>query len=125
VVVQFVQFVLFQLSTTEKHPMPSNPFELAAASFFWSSAMLGEIKSLEQPLKLQFSQLLMRTASDDLASDDVITSGALLFRTSFLQMHKASFLLIPIALFLFFQNHIKIPNFFYGPVHLNNISISN
>jgi len=39
--------------------MPSNPFELAVASFFQSSAMIGEIKSLEQPLKLQFSQLLM------------------------------------------------------------------
>jgi len=35
-----------------KHPMPSNPFELAVALLFWSSAMLGVIKSFEQPLKL-------------------------------------------------------------------------
>jgi len=51
--------VLFQLSPTKKHPMPSNPFELVVASFFQSSAMLGVIKSFEQPLMLQFSQLLM------------------------------------------------------------------
>jgi len=51
--------VLFQLSPTKKHPMPSNPFELAVASFFQSSLMLGVIKSFEQPLKLQISQLLM------------------------------------------------------------------
>jgi len=59
VVVQTIQLSLFQLSSTKKYPMPSNPFELAVASFFQSSAMIGEIKSLEQPLKLQFSQLLM------------------------------------------------------------------
>ena len=51
--------VLFQLSPMKKHPMPSNPFELAVASIFTSSAMIGEIKSFEQSLKLQFSQLLM------------------------------------------------------------------
>jgi len=44
--------VLCQLSPTKKHPMPSNPFELAVALFFQSSAMLDEIKSYEQPLKL-------------------------------------------------------------------------
>jgi len=44
--------ILCQLSPTKKHPMPSNPFELAVASFFQSSAMLDEIKSFEQPLKL-------------------------------------------------------------------------
>ncbi|KEH33774.1 hypothetical protein MTR_3g452610 [Medicago truncatula] len=44
--------VLFQRSSKNKHPMPSNPFELAVASLFWSSAMLGVIKSFEQPLKL-------------------------------------------------------------------------
>jgi len=32
--------------------MPSNPFELAVATFFKPSAMIGVIKSLEQPLKL-------------------------------------------------------------------------
>jgi len=51
--------VLFQLSPTNKKPMPSNLFELVVASIFKSSAMIGEIKSFEQPLKLQFSQLLM------------------------------------------------------------------
>jgi len=57
--------VLFQLSPTKKHLMPSNPFELVVASFFQSSAMLGVIKSYEQPLKLQFSQLLMIFRSSD------------------------------------------------------------
>jgi len=57
--------VFFQLSPTKKNPMPSNPFELVVASFFQSSAMLGVIKSFEQPLKLQFSQLLMIFRSSD------------------------------------------------------------
>ena len=93
--------VLFQLSPKKKHPMPSNPFELVLASFFHSSAMLGVIKPFEQPLKLQFSQLLMiciswwssdllmKTASGDLASDEVLLMTSALqehfvFRTSFL-----------------------------------------
>jgi len=54
-----VFLVLFQFSPMKKHPMPSNPFELVVASFFQSSAMIGVIKSFEQPLKLQFSQLLI------------------------------------------------------------------
>ena len=40
-VVHFVQFVLFQRSPKYKHPMPSNPFELAVALYFQSSAMMG------------------------------------------------------------------------------------
>ncbi|KEH16869.1 hypothetical protein MTR_0081s0060 [Medicago truncatula] len=56
--------------------MPSNSFELAVASLFWSSAMLGVIKSFEQPLKLQFSHLLMifrwKTASGDVASNEIL-----------------------------------------------------
>jgi len=32
--------------------MPSIPFELAVATFFYPSAMIGVIKSLGQPLKL-------------------------------------------------------------------------
>ena len=83
--------VLCQLSWTEKHPMPSNTFELAVASFFQSSAMIDEIKSFEQPLKLYFSQLLIRTTSGDVASDDVSSSEALclqmLLMTSALQEH--------------------------------------
>jgi len=44
--------VLCQRSSKDKHPMPSNSFELAVALFFWSSAMLGMIKTFEQLLKL-------------------------------------------------------------------------
>ena len=51
--------VLFQRCLKNQHPMPSNLFELAVASLFWSSAKLCVIKSFEQPLKLQFFQLLM------------------------------------------------------------------
>jgi len=32
--------------------MPSNSFELAVALLFWSSAMIGVIKTFEQPLKI-------------------------------------------------------------------------
>jgi len=32
--------VLFQLSSTNKLPMTSNPLELVVVSFFWSSAMI-------------------------------------------------------------------------------------
>jgi len=54
--------VLFQRSPKNKHPMPSNLFELAVALFFQSSAMIGVIKSsFEQHLK--FFSL---SASDDL-----------------------------------------------------------
>jgi len=41
--------------------MPSNPFELAVALFFQSSAMLDEIKSFEKPF-----EALILSASDDL-----------------------------------------------------------
>ena len=44
--------VLCQRSSKNKNSMPSNTFELAVASLFESSAMLGVIKSFEQPLKL-------------------------------------------------------------------------
>ena len=73
--------------------MPSNPFELAVALFFQSSA--DEIKSFEQPFEaliLSSSddlQLLMKTASGDLAFDEVLLMTSALqehfvFRTSFL-----------------------------------------
>jgi len=75
--------------------MPSNPFELAVALSFQFSAMLDEIKSFQQPFEaliLSTSddiQLLMKTASGDLASDEVLLmTSALqehfLIRTSFL-----------------------------------------
>jgi len=54
--------VLFQRSPMNKHLMPSNSFELAVATFFWSYAMIGVIKSsYEQHLK--FFSL---STSDDL-----------------------------------------------------------
>jgi len=37
--------VLFQHSQLNKHPMPSNPFEIAIALFSQSSAMIGVIQS--------------------------------------------------------------------------------
>jgi len=76
--------------------MSSNPFELVVALFFQSSTMLDEIKSFEQPFEaliLSASddlQLLMKTVSGDVASDDVSSSGA-----RCLQMLQAFYLLIP------------------------------
>jgi len=81
--------------------MPSNPFELVVALFFQSSAMLDEIKSFEHPFEgliLSASddrQLLMKTASGDLASDDVSSSGVLC-----LQMFQAFYLLISLLSFV-------------------------
>jgi len=73
--------------------------------------MLDEIKSSEQPFEaliLSASddlQLLMKTASGDLASDEVLLMTSSLqehfvFRTSFLQMLQTSFLLIPLLSFV-------------------------
>ena len=81
--------------------MPSNPFELAVALFFQSSAMLDEIKSIEHPFEaliLSASdelQLLMKTTFGDAASDDVSSSGALC-----LQMLQAFYSLIPLLSFV-------------------------
>ena len=81
--------------------MPSNPFELVVALFFQSSAMLDEIKSFEQPFEaliLSASddlQLLIKTASSDVASDDVSSLGALC-----LQMLQAFYLLISLLSFV-------------------------
>jgi len=91
--------VLCQLSPTEKHRMPSNPFELDVALFFQSSAMLDEIKSIEQPFEaliLSASddlQLLMKTASGDVAFDDISTSGALCLQNLF-SSDASNFLLV-------------------------------
>ena len=110
--------VLCQLSPTKKHLMPSNPFELVVVLFFHSSAMLDEIKSFEQP----FETLILST-SDDLQfmtknyfwwscfwwgiSDDVITSGALVFRTSFLHMLQTFFLMISLHSFVLSNPMLK------------------
>jgi len=91
--------------------MPSNPFELVVALFFQFSAMLDEIKSVEQPFEtliLSASddlQLLMKTAFGDLVSDEVLLMTSALqehfvFRTSFIQMIHTSFLLIPLLSFV-------------------------
>jgi hypothetical protein len=63
----------------------------------------------------------MKSASGDLASDDDITSGALFFRTSFLQMLQASFLSIQLLSFVLPEPMLqKDTKFFvYGPAHLD------
>jgi len=93
--------------------MPSNPFELAIALFFQSSAMIGMItSSFEQYLKFfslpasdDLQMLLMTSASGDQLLRRVLlmtsaSSGPLVFRTSFLQMLQASFLLITLLSFV-------------------------
>jgi len=73
--------------------------------------MLDEIKSIEHPFEaliLSASdelQLLMKTASGDVASDEVLLMTSALqehfvFRTSFLHMLQTSFLLIPLFSFV-------------------------
>jgi len=93
--------------------MPSNPFELVVALFFQSSAMIGVIKSsFEQHLKFfsllasdDLQMLLMTsTSSDQLLKRVLLTmsasSGPLVFRSHFLQMLQASFLLISLLSFV-------------------------
>jgi len=77
--------------------MSLNQFEIVVALFFQSSAMIDVIKySFEQHLK--FFSL---SASDDLQVLLMTSaSGPLVFRTSFLQMLQASFLLIPLLSFV-------------------------
>jgi len=129
--------VLCQRSLKNKHPMPSNSFELAVALLFWSSAMLGVIKTFEQPLKLWFFHLLMIFsfwgcsfwwgASDELASD-VITSGGLDFRSTFFRCFKLPLLCWFHCSHLFFKNlYFKIDTTFLSMVlHTwTNISTSN
>ena len=64
--------------------------------------------------------------SDELAfDDDVITSGALDFKSTFLQMLQASFLLIPLLSFVPSEPY-KIPEFLSMVLYTwSNISISN
>jgi len=105
--------VLFQRSPKNKHLMPSNPFELVVALFFQSSAMIGMIKSsFEQHLKFSslppsndLQMLLTMSASGDQLLRRVLlmtsaSSRPPVFRTSFLQMLQASFLLIPLLSFV-------------------------
>jgi len=93
--------------------MPSNPFELAVALLFQSSAMIGVIKSsFAQHLKFfslsasdDLQMLLMTSASQESASDDVS-----FFRTSCLQnlfsSDASSFLLVDsIALICSFRTY--------------------
>jgi len=88
--------------------MPSNPFELAVALFFQSSVMIGVIKSsFEQHLKFlslsasdDLQMLLMTSASGDQLLMTSASSRPLVFKTSFLQMFQASFLLISLLSFV-------------------------
>jgi len=109
----FRTIVLFQRSPKNKHPMPSNPFELPIVLFLQSSAMIGVIKSsFEQHLKFfslppsdDLQMLLMTSASGDQLLRRVLlmtstSSGPFVFRTSFLQMLQASFLLISLLSFV-------------------------
>ena len=83
-------------------------FSLAVALLFWYSAMLHVIKTFEQLLKLWFFHLLIIFsswwfsfwwgASDELASDDVITSGALDFRSTFFRCVKLLYFVDSFAL---------------------------
>jgi len=65
--------------------MASKPFELAVATFFWSSAMIGVIKSsFEQHLKF-----VSLSASSELASDEEsVSDDVSFFWTSCLQNFK-------------------------------------
>ena len=58
-------------------------------------------------------------ASDELASDDIITSGALDFRNTSLQMLQALFLLIHLLSFVLSEPYKIKKKFVYGPAHLN------
>jgi len=118
--------------------MPLNPFELAVVLLFHSSAMLRRhwihwtiFESLSLHLLMNFS-LWWYSASDELTSDDVITSGALYlqehfdFMSSSLQM-LLNFLFLFLCSLLFFQNLLMISKFFLSMVMYTwtNISISN
>jgi len=106
----FRTIVLCQRSSKNKHPMPSNLFELTVASLFWSSAMLDVLNNL-----WSFNSLIFwwTSTSGDLASDDVPLMNLLLM-TSSLQEHLTSGALffrcfkLPSSWFhyshLFFQN---------------------
>jgi len=100
--------------------MPSNPFELAVALLFQSSTMIGVIKSsFAQHLKFfslsasdDLQMLLMTSASCDQLLRRVLlmtsaSSGPLVFRTSFLQMLQASFLLILLLSFVLSEPMLK------------------
>ena len=103
--------------------------------------MLDEIKSFEQPFEALILiasddlQLLMKTASGDLASDEVLLMTSALqehfvFRTSFLQMLQTSFLLIPLLSFVLSEYALKIlkidTTFLSLVLHTwTNINISN
>jgi len=125
--------VLFQLSPTNKHPMTSNSFELAIASLFQSSAMMGVIQSsFEQHLK--FFSL---SASDDISfwwpASEESASDDISFRTTCLQnlfsSAASSFLLVDsIALICSFRTYalIKTLQILSMVLHTwTNISISN
>jgi len=103
VVVHFVQLYFVNAYQTNKHPMLLNPFELTVVPLFHSFTIFRQhwihwttFESLSLHLLMNFSFWWFlasdELASYELASDDVITSGALClqehfdFRSSSLQM---------------------------------------
>ena len=106
VVVHFVQLYIANAYQTNKHPMLLNPFELTVVPLFHSFTIFRQhwihwttFESLSLHLLMNFSFWWFlasdELASYELASDDVITSGALClqehfdFRGSSLQMLKS------------------------------------
>jgi len=96
--------------------MPSNPFELAVALFFQSSAMLDEIKSFEQPF-----EALILSASDDLQLLMTFSSWwklllviSLLMRCFWWRQHFRSTLSSEPLFFRCF----KLPSFWFHCSHL-------
>jgi len=134
VVVHFVQFVLFQRFPKNKHPMPLNFFELVVASFFWSSAMVGVIKSyLNNLWSFKSFSFWWSSAPDDLQLLMNWASGELLLRRVFLMTSasskplffrcflaiQASFLLIPLLSFVLSEPNNDTEFFVYGLARLN------
>jgi len=137
VVVHFVQLYFVNALQKNKHPMSLNPFELVVAFLFHSSAILRRhwihwttFETLSLHLLMNFSfwwfSASDKLAYDDLASDDVITSGALWFQEQFSSdAFKLHFCLFLWSL-LFFQNLLMISKFLSMVLYTwTNISISN
>ena len=142
VVVHFVQLYFVNAYQTNKHPMLLNPFELVVVPLFaifrrhWIYITAFESLSLHLLMNFNFWWFPAsdELAYDELASDDVITSGALClqehfdFRSSSLQM-LLSFLFafcLFLCSLLFFQNLLMISEFLSMVMYTcANISISN
>ena len=117
--------VLCQRSLRNTHPMPSNPFKIVVASLFQSSAVVRQ-DWIQSNNFWNFKLLLLMNysfwwflASDKLASDDVITSGALCLQEQF-SSDALSFLFVDsFALYCSSKTFLRYHIIFYTPVHLN------